>query len=139
MVMINLGYKVIIGRKTNVIVCSHYSEIESDIVKKLLDDRIKFKLWAAQRHLDKLEKIESSYGGIMGKNRIYAEDELDCYFAQIIGAKDSLLMSINGNLKLNIPEDKVTLKTVSEKLEKIDKQEIIDELNALNCDRNSWY
>jgi hypothetical protein len=44
-----------------------YSEIESDIVKKLFDDRIEFKLWAAQRHLDKLEKIENSYGGIMGK------------------------------------------------------------------------
>ena len=119
--------------------CSHYVEVEPGEVKRFLDDRIEFKLWAAHRHLDKLEKIEQSYGGIMGKNRIYAEDELDCYFAQIIGAKDSLLMLINGNLKLNIPEDKVTLKTVSEKLEKIDKQEIIDELNALNCDRNSWY
>jgi Cthe_2314-like HEPN len=133
------GYKVIISRKTNVIVCSHYSEIESDIVKKLLDDRIEFKLWAAQRHLDKLEKIETSYGGIMGKNRVYAEDELDCYFAQIIGAKDSLLMSINKRLELNIQEDKVTLYTVNKELEKRNNQDVLYDLNKLDCDKSSWY
>jgi hypothetical protein len=42
-------------------VCSHYLEIEPDQVKKLLDDRIEFKLWAALRHFDKLEKIERSF------------------------------------------------------------------------------
>jgi Cthe_2314-like HEPN len=120
-------------------VCSHYLEIESEEEKKLLDDRIEFKLWAAHRHLDKLEKIEKFYGGIMGKNRIYAEDELDCYIAQIIGAKDSLLMLINERLKLNIPEDKVTSKTINKELEKRNNQAIVFDLNKLNCDKSSWY
>ncbi|MGC1131364.1 MAG: Cthe_2314 family HEPN domain-containing protein [Nitrososphaeraceae archaeon] len=119
--------------------CSHYLEIGADHVKKLLGDRIEFKLWAAQRHFDKLEKIEKSYGGIMGENRVYAEDELDCYFAQIIGAKDSLLMLINERLKLNIQEDEVTLKTINEELEKRNNQDIIYDLNRLNCDKSSWY
>jgi hypothetical protein len=75
----------------------------------------------------------------MGKNRIYAEDELDCYFAQIIGAKDSLLMSINKRLELNIQEDKVTLYTVNKELEKRNNQDILYDLNKLDCDKSSWY
>ena len=60
---------------------SHYPKLEENEVSKLLEDRIQFKLWSAKKHLDKLVKIENNYGGIMGTNRIYAEDELDCYFA----------------------------------------------------------
>lgn len=120
-------------------VCSHYQEIDPEQLKKLLEDRIEFKLWAAQRHLEKIEKIEKSYGGIMGTNRIYAEDELDCYFAQIIGAKDSLLMSLNKRLKLNIQEDKVTLKTINKELKERNNQDILYDLNKLKFDKSSWY
>jgi hypothetical protein len=120
-------------------VCPHYEEIDSEQVKKLLEDRIEFKIWAAQRHLDKLVKIEKFYGGVMGKNRIYAEDELDCYFAQLIGAGDSLLNLINLKLKLDIPEDRVTLTKIYTELEKRSMQDIITDLNSLNCDEGSWY
>jgi hypothetical protein len=97
-------------------------------VKKLLEDRIEFKLWAAQRHLDKLEKIEKSYGGIMGKNRIYAEDELDCYFAQLISAGDSLLNLINSKLELDIKEEEVGLTRINTELKKRGKQNIVTDL-----------
>lgn len=119
--------------------CSHYLEIKSNQVKKLLDDRIEFKLWAAQRHLDKLEKLEKSYGGIMGKNRIYAEDELDCYFAQLISAGDSLLNLINLKLKLDIKEEEVTLTRINTVLKERGMQNIVTDLNNLNCDEGSWY
>lgn len=119
--------------------CSHYLEIESDQVKKLLDDRIEFKLWATERHLDKLEKIEKFYGGIMGKHRIYAEDELDCFFAHLFGAEDSLLNLINLKLKLDIQEDRVTLTRINTELEKRSMQDIVTDLNILNCDKSSWY
>ena len=119
--------------------CSHYEEMDSEQVKKLLGDRIEFKIWAAQRHLDKLEKIEKFYGGIMGKNRIYAEDELDCYFAQLISAEDSLLNLINSKLKLDIPEDKVTLARINTELEKRSMQDLVTDFNSLNRDESSWY
>lgn len=119
--------------------CSHYLDIKSNQVKKLLDDRIEFKLWAAQRHLDKLEKLEKSYGGIMGKNRIYAEDELDCYFAQLISAGDSLLNLINLKLKLDIKEEEVTLTRINTVLKERGMQDIVTDLNNLNCDESSWY
>ena len=79
--------------------------------REVLSDRINFKLFAAQRHLDKLKNIEKQYGHI-GANRLYAEMELDCFFAQIIGAKDSLLMRINEKLGLGIDDKVVNLDEV---------------------------
>jgi hypothetical protein len=80
----------------------------------------------AQKHLDKLVKIENNYGGIMGKHRIYAEDELDCYFAQITGARDALLMLINEKLHLNLSEKNVHVKSINEKLESQNKKHILN-------------
>lgn len=118
---------------------SHYPKLEDSEVSKLLEDRIEFKLWSAKKHLDKLVKIENNYGGIMGTNRIYAEDELDCYFAQIFGARDALLMLINEKLNLNLSEKKVYVKTINEKLESQNKKHILKELNDLSCDTTCWY
>lgn len=118
---------------------SHYPKLEENEVSKLLNDRIQFKLWSAKKHLDKLVKIENNYGGIMGTNRIYVEDELDCYFAQIFGARDALLMLINEKLHLNLSEKNVYMKSINEKLESQNKKHILKELNDLSCDKTSWY
>lgn len=118
---------------------SHYPKLEDNEVSKLLDDRIQFKLWSAKKHLDKLVKIENNYGGLMGKNRIYAEDELDCYFAQIIGARDALLMLINIKLDLKLSEKNVELGSVNRELKSIGRKNIIDKLNKLSSDTTSWY
>jgi tetrahydromethanopterin S-methyltransferase subunit G len=116
-----------------------YAEIEEDQEKKLLEDRIEFKLWSAQQHFDKLRDIGDLYGNVIGKYRVYAEDELDCYFAQIIGARDSLLMLINDELKLGLNERNVRLDSVEEKLTSKNKHHIIDELIKLGEDKTSWY
>jgi len=119
---------------------SHYPKLEDNEVSKLLGDRIQFKLWSAKKHLDKLVKIENNYGGLMGTNRIYAEDELDCYFAQIIGARDSLLMLINEKLNLKIPEKDVELGSINSELKKKGKkQKIMKRLNKLSSNKTSWY
>jgi hypothetical protein len=118
---------------------SHYPKLEDNEVSKLLGDKIQFKLWSAKKHLDKLVKIENNYGGLMGKNRIYAEDELDCYFVQIIGARDALLMLINEKLHLNLSEKKVYVKAINDKLERQNNKHILKELNDLSCEKTSWY
>jgi hypothetical protein len=118
---------------------SHYPKLEDNEVSKLLGDRIQFKLWSAKKHLDKLVKIENNYGGLMGTNRIYAEDELDCYFAQIIGARDALLMFINEKLGLNLSEQNVTLRTIRQKLDNKNERNIIKKLDDLDNNKGSWY
>lgn len=77
---------------------------------ELLSDRVNFKLFAAEQHLNKLRKIEKNYGGIMGNRRVYAEIEIDCFFAQIIGTKDSLLVQINEKLGLGLPIEEAKIK-----------------------------
>ena len=52
----------------------------------------------------------------MGKHRIYAENELDCYFAQIMSAKDSLLMSINDKFEFELDERHVNLSSINLRL-----------------------
>ena len=118
---------------------SHYPKLEDNEVLQLLEDRIQFKLWSAQKHLDKLEKIEKKYGGIMGKNRIHAEDELDCYFAQIIGARDALLILINEKLTLNLSEKSVNVESIYQKLNSQNKNHILKEIQNLSIDQTSWY
>jgi hypothetical protein len=130
--------KVLQSKNINLNDHSHYPKLEDNEVSKLLDDRIEFKLWSAKKHLDKLVKIENNYGGIMGKNRIYAEDELDCYFAQIINARDALLMLINEKLLLNLLEKDVNVESIKKEL-KIKKQNILKELNDLSSDHTSWF
>ena len=136
--MSSLLKKVLQSKNINLNDHSHYPKLEDNEVSKLLDDRIEFKLWSAQKHLDKLVKIENNYGGIMGKNRIYAEDELDCYFAQIINARDALLMLINEKLLLNLLEKDVNVESIKKEL-KIKKQNILKELNDLSSDHTSWF
>lgn len=138
-ILSSLLKKVLQSKNVNLNDQSHYPKIEENEVSKLLGDRIEFKLWSAKKHLDKLVKIENNYGGIMGKNRIYAEDELDCYFAQIIGARDALLMLINEKFHLNLLEKDVNVESIKKELNKIKKQNILKELDNLSKDKTSWY
>ena len=75
----------------------------------------------------------------MGTNRIYAEDELDCYFAQIISARDASLMLINEKLGLNLAEPSVTLRTIRQKLDSKNERHIMKKLDDLDDNKGSWY
>jgi hypothetical protein len=106
--------------------------------KVLLSDRVAFKLFAAEQHLIKLRGIDSKHG-IITKNRIYAEMEIDYFFAQIIGAKDSLLVKINEKFDLNIPINEVNLDTVYRKLKRIGRGDLLLDLKRMADDKESWF
>ena len=111
--------------------------IPEDLTKRLLEDRIDFKLYAAEQHLLKLKEIDKKYNNIL-KDRINTEMEIDCFFAQLIGAWDSLLVHINEKLDLGIPIEDVNLGSINLKLIKVDKQFLISELNNLSSKPGSW-
>ncbi len=104
----------------------------------MLEDRIKFKLYAAEQHLKKLKEIDKKHDIIL-KDRVNAEMEIDCFFAELIGAKDSLLIYINEKLNLGLTLKDVTLDKVNSKLKAMQKQDIVEELNKLACNKNSWF
>jgi hypothetical protein len=109
--------------------------------EELLNDRVKFKLYAAEQHLNQLKNIKEKYGSIMRstKIRIQTEMEIDCFLAHIIGAKDSLLVQINDELGLRIPIEEVNLETINTKLNDINKGSLLKRLNNLTAKKTSWF
>ena len=103
---------------------------------KLLHDRVEFKLFAAEQHLDRLKEI----GDIAKDNaRIEVEMEIDCFLSQLLGAVDSLLFQINDKLELGIPPDRVSFPNVQSALSaKTKKIDLVSELDEAR-QRGKWY
>jgi hypothetical protein len=109
-------------------------------IKRLLNDRVEFKLYAAEQHLNRLKEIENACGDIAKDNaRIEVEMEADCLLSQLVGAVDSLLFQINDRLDLGIPTDRVNFSDVQSALTA--KTKNIDLLSPLDRARQhgNWY
>jgi hypothetical protein len=109
-------------------------------IKRLLNDRVEFKLYAAEQHLKRLKEIENAYGDIAKDNaRIEVEMEADCFLSQLVGAVDSLLFQIDDRLDLGIPTDRVNFSDVQSALSAKTKK--IDLLSPLDRARQhgNWY
>jgi hypothetical protein len=109
-------------------------------IKRLLNDRVEFKLYAAEQHLNRLKEIENAYGDIAKDNaRIEVEMEADFFLSQLVGAVDSLLFQINDRLDLGIPTDRVNFSDVQSALSAKTKK--IDLLSPLDRARQhgNWY
>jgi len=109
-------------------------------IGRLLNDRIEFKLYAAEQHLHRLKEIENAYGDIAKYNaRIEVEMEVDCFLSQLVGAVDTLLFQINDKLDLGIPAYQVNFANVQSALSA--KTKMIDLLSPLDKARQEgmWY
>jgi hypothetical protein len=89
------------------------SYIDSDI----LLDRVEFKIFAAEEHLNNLQEIQSYHLVAQKVNpAIQMEIEIDCFLAQILGTLDCLLLLINTKLELGIASERVDLATIQSAL-----------------------
>lgn len=108
--------------------------------RRLLDDRVEFKLYAAEQHLNRLKEIENAYGDIARDDaRLEVEMEIDCFLSQAVGAVDSLLFQINDRLELGLSADRVNFANVQSALSAKTKR--IDLLSELDMARQqgNWY
>jgi hypothetical protein len=104
----------------------------------LLSDRVKFKLYAAEQHLQTLEKLQKESGNLAGSGtRISAEIEIDCFLAQIIGAKESFLFQVNQKLRLGIDDEDVDIGIVQTKLNNNGKGNLLKALHK-SMRENNW-
>lgn len=112
------------------------SNDDDNNTSKLLHDRVEFKLFAAEQHLDRLKEI----GDIAKDNvRIEVEMEIDCFLSQLFGAGDSLLFQVNDKLELGIPSDRVSFPNVQSALSaKTKKIDLVSELDEAR-QRGKWY
>ena len=115
-------------------------EDEEGHIKRLLNDRVEFKLYAAEQHLNRLKEIENAYGDIAKYNaRIEVEMEVDCFLSQLVGTVDSLLYQINDRLDLGVPAEHVNFANIQSALSS--KTKLINLLSPLDRARQhgNWY
>ena len=95
---------------------------------ELIINRIKFKFYAAEKHLSHLKDLEAN-GETIAKNesRVKYEIEMEDLLSHLIGALDALLVRINDKLGLGIPLKDVKFGTVSEKLDSISRQDVLQQ------------
>jgi len=87
--------------------------VDSDI----LSDRVEFKIFAAEKHLNNLQEIQSYHLDAQKVDpAIRMEIEIDCFLAQILGTLDCLLLLINTKLELGIASERVDLATIQSAL-----------------------
>jgi hypothetical protein len=113
---------------------------EEGHIKRLLNDRVEFKLYTADQHLNRLKEIENAYGDIAKYNaRIEVEMEVDCFLSQLVGSVDSLLYQINDRLDLGVPTEEVNFANIQSALSS--KTKLIDLLSPLDRARQhgNWY
>jgi hypothetical protein len=111
-------------------------------VKKLLEDRIEFKFYAAEKHLQILSDMEAKGETPNNfKGRLNWEIEIEELLFHLIGAMDCLLLRINERLNLKLEIRKVTPINVCKKLRLKKRNDLIKELWDLLNPRNparSW-
>ena len=112
------------------------------IVKKLLEDRIELKFYAAEKHLQILSDMEAEgETPDNSKGRLNWEIEIEELLFHLIGAMDYLLVRINERLNLKLETRKVTAINVCKKLRLKKRNDLIKELWDLLNPRNpvrSW-
>jgi hypothetical protein len=109
--------------------------------RELLDNRIKFKIYWAEKHLQnlkdfqKVEEVNSS-----PETRVKWEHEVESLLFYMIGAKDALLVRICDRLGLGIDEDKrAQIDLINPELKSRCKEAILDRLNNLRSQPNNWF
>jgi hypothetical protein len=105
----------------------------------LLTDRVEFKLFGAEIHLNNLLEIQLNYSNFEKDNPVVqAELEIDCFLAQILGALDCLLTLINTRLELGIAIGKVDQATIQSALNARTKNiSLLTELSQAS-QHNGW-
>ena len=112
------------------------------VAKKLLEDRIEFKFYAAEKHLQILSDMEAK--GETPNNsggRLNWEIEIEELLFHLMSAMDYLLVRINERLNLKLETRKVTAINVCKKLRLKKRNDLIKELWDLSNPRNpvrSW-
>ena len=93
---------------------------------ELIEDRIKFKFYAADQHMGYVKELEAKGENFDGfSSRIKYEIEIEDLLSHLIGSLDALLFRIDRKLNLGLPQKKVRFRDVSDKLDSMGRQDIL--------------
>jgi hypothetical protein len=110
-----------------------------------MNDRVAFKLYACEKHLENLRQMKLTYESFqankqeLNHTRINLDIEIDSLISQMVSVIDCLLVQINNKLGLGIPLHQISIdRIVSELLSKTNKIDLLTELNKARQHGN-WY
>ncbi|MFZ0510951.1 MAG: hypothetical protein WAM14_05045, partial [Candidatus Nitrosopolaris sp.] len=79
------------------------SDISEEEALELIENRVKFKLYAAEQHLKNLKILEQDGSNMQSfKEGVRWEMEIESFLFHIVGVRDSLLININNKLELRL-------------------------------------
>ena len=102
-------------------------------------DRVEFKIFAAEKHLNNLKEFELNFPNIEKIDvAIQMELEIDCFLAQLLGSLDCLLLLINTRLELGIASGRIDIATIQSALNARTKNiSLLTDLYKAS-EHNSW-
>jgi hypothetical protein len=118
--------------------------LSSGDAKKLLRDRVQFKLYAAKQHLKNLRILDKDGEGrnAYPQTRVYSEMEIECLLFQLVGSVNALLFRINDKLGLGLNKKSIysnedTVKKISNKLNTLGKGKLLTVQIVVK--ENEWF
>ncbi len=107
---------------------------------KFLQDRPRFRIYAAQQHLDNLKRIEREHQSILSESVIISSEiEIDGFLSQLVGAVDCLLVQISDAFELNIPAVQADFSRIQSELSaRTKKFDLLSELDSAR-QHGDWY
>jgi hypothetical protein len=115
--------------------CLISHDISEDEATKLIEDRMEFKLYVADQHLNNLKRLEQKCSNIrLFKERILWEMEIEPFMFHVVGARDSLLVRINDKLGLKLKKEEVNVESIRTKLVQVNEQNLLTDFDSLNHD-----
>ena len=108
-------------------------------ISNLLNDRVEFKLYVAEKLLNNLQEIVGKNQNTENqRNELQTEMDIDCFLVQILAAIDALLIQIDIKLELGIATEKVDLDTIRSALNARTKNiSLVTELHKAS-EYNNW-
>jgi len=98
---------------------------------ELLEDRIKFKLYAVDQKFMNLKDLDAKMVSLDPETRVKWEIIIEDLLSHLIGALDALLVKINDKLELELKLKDVNKGNVTSKLELKGKGELLKDFNDL--------
>jgi hypothetical protein len=106
-------------------------DISEEEARELMENRVKFKLYAAEQHLKNLKNLEQNGSSMrFFKERVRWEMEIESFLFYIVGVWDSLLDKINNNWELRLKGRDININNIKMFLNYLNEQALL--INLVN-------
>jgi hypothetical protein len=107
--------------------------------QELIENRIKFKLYAAEHHLKNLEALEQENEIILRfEGRVKWEIEVECFLSQLVGLRDAILFRINDKMGLKLKKTQVKFTNIKIILNALNKRTLLETIKVFG-DKHDWF